>query len=208
MTMMFRTVKASVVSILGAAAAGRYRVAGYSNPQLAAGEITDTNRLVQVVYKRGQFPRSASGRGPFAHDVSLSLMFTASEAAGVDLTVLEDPTATAVQIAAALAAVEPAAEKADTSMDELFDIVYTTIMDGDNLDLGNQYQVANRWIDSFEKTDVIPRGEYAVIGGTADLTFRVNEEVPTTAKVDLYFVSNDLSIKDDGNPKAGTEEEF
>jgi len=208
MTMMFRTVKDSVVSILGAAAAGRYRVSGYQELDLAADEIVGADRLVQAFYKRGDFPKSASGRGPFAHDVRMHLKLTVSQPAFADLTVLDDPAATPVQLAAALAALEPAGEKAEDAMNEFIDIIYTTLMAGDNLDLGNLYKVANRWIPDVEKSDTIHRGEFAVVGAIMPLEFRVQEEVPTTAKADLDFVSNDLSIQDDGAPKAGTEEDF
>jgi hypothetical protein len=203
--MMFRTVKDSVVSILGTAAAGSFRVLGYQDQNLSADQLAGTDRLVQVFYKSGEFPRSASGRGPFAHNVTLQLMLTVSAPASADLTVLDSPAATPGQIAAALAALEPSGKEADDDMDALFDAVYTTLMSGPNLDLGHQYEVTNRWIESFEKTEPLPRGEYAVVGGTAELKFRVSEEVPTATKADLDFVSNDLSIKDDGDPKAGTE---
>lgn len=208
MTMWFRTVKDSVVSILGAAAAGRYRVAGYQELSLSANEIIGNNRLVQVYYKKGNFPKSSSGRGPFAHDVQMHLKLTVAQPTAVDLTVLDSSTATPVQIAAALAALEPASEQVDRSMDEFIDIIFTTIMAGDNLDLGNEYKVANRWIPDVDKTDVVPRGEDAIVGAVMILEFRVQEEVPTTAKADLDFVSNDLSIQDDGDPKAGTEKDF
>lgn len=206
--MWFRTVKASVEGILASAAAGQYRVLGYQEPGLSADNLSGVDRLVQVFYRRGQFPKSASGRGPFEHKVQMDLVLTVSAPAHADLTVLDSPTATSAQLAAALAAVSPAGKIADDSMDEFFELIYAAIMDGDQLDLGNPYKVANRWVDSFEKTDVLPRGEYVVIGGTAELSFKVSEEVPSTDKADLDFVSTDLSLQGDGVPKAGTEEVY
>jgi hypothetical protein len=208
MTMMFRTIKDNVVSILGDAAAGQYRVAGYQEQRLAAEELEGNLRLVQVRYKHGAFPRSASGRGPFAHNVNLQIVLTVSHAAGTDLSVLDNPAATPAQIAAALGASIPAEKEADDAMDELFDLVFNTLMAGDNLDLGAQYQVANRWIEEFEKSDVINRGEYAVVGGMTSLSFRVEEQVPTTEKFDLDFVSTDVDIQGEDAIKAGVTKEF
>ncbi len=47
-----------------------------------------------------------------------------------------------------------------------------------------------------------------MVGAIIPLEFRVQEEVGTTDKVDLDFISNDLDIQDDGDSKAGTEEDF
>jgi hypothetical protein len=209
MTMRFRTVKTAVKNLLGAAAAGRYTVAGYQDQGLAADETADSSRLVQVFYSEGDFPKSSSGYGPFTHDLTIKINLIVSEAAGVDLTILDNPAATPAQIAAALAALTPAAERADDSLDELFDHVCQELMKGDNRFLGiTSFSVASLWFTGFKKEQLPPRGEYAVLAGTGTLTLRVEEDVVSTDTEDLEFIDNTLNIQDDLGDNAGTVETY
>ena len=57
--MKFETLEASVVAILGAAAAGRFQVVGYAQRGVAAEEIKNSLRTVQVFFSGGKFPKSA-----------------------------------------------------------------------------------------------------------------------------------------------------
>ena len=137
MTMQFRTVKAAVVNILGLAAAGRFRVVGYKPRAMAAEEANDSLRTVQVFYSDGRFPKSGGGSlGPVLHDVTLKIDLAVACAAKGNLSVLENPAATAVQLAAALDTFQESADLADSTMDTLIDVVYQILMDGENLDLG------------------------------------------------------------------------
>ena len=206
--MIFSTVKASVTAILANAAVGRYRVSGYQERNISDEEVARSDRLVKVYYKRGDFSRAASGRGPFAHDVTLNIELTVSEPATCDLTVLHDPMATPGEIAAAIAAMEPAEARADDAMDLLWSIVFEELMKGDNIDLGVGFLVANRWIPSFEKGDVIPRGRYAVLTGDTTLSFRVEEDVESTDTNELEFVDVTLTLAEDTDEKAGVIEVF
>ena len=208
MTMLFRTVKASAEALLVAAAAGRYRVLGYQDPKISDEELSRTDRLVQIYYKRGKFPQTGSGRGPFSHDVTLQVRLTVSEPATCDLTILLDPASTSVQIATALAALEPAGKKADDELDELWDIVWNTLMAGDSLDLGAPFNISNRWMPEFEKEDVLPRGRYAVMEGTSEHKFRTTEEVVSTDINDLDFIDTTLTLEDDTDVKAGVLRTF
>lgn len=206
--MLFRTAKAAIVSLLGAAAAGRYRVAGYQDQNVSAVEVAGDNRLAQVFYSEGSFPQSASGRGPFRHNVTVNIELIVSEAAGGNLTALNDPLSTPGDIASALAAFEPAASRADDALDEFFDDVFQVLMAGDNLNLGVSSGLNNRWVNDFKKMDVLPRGEYAVLSGVLTLTFIVEEEVVSTDTEDLEFVDASLVFEDDETPKAGTIKVF
>jgi hypothetical protein len=201
--MLFKEIKKSIIKLLGEAAEDRFKVIGYQDAGASANEIDSDDRLVQVFYQAGRFPKSASGRGPFAHDMQFRIELTTSAFASVDLTVLTNPASTSYEIAAALAALEPAAYRADVLLDDLLANVYSILMCGDNLNLGCNYNVANRWVDNFDKTDIMPRGEYAVISGSMFLSARINEPVPTTYLRDLERVDVDVLNKDDDNINAG-----
>jgi len=204
--MYFRTISAGIVSLLGAAASGQYRVVGYQEQDVASDEIRNTERLVQVRYKRGEFPRSGSGRGPIAHHMDFEIMLTVSSAAGVDLTILENPASTPTQIATALAASESASKRVNDSMDELFDLVYQVLMSGPNIDLGLGFRIGSRWVPDFEKGDVYNRGEHAVLTGMLRVSCQIDESVPSAT---LYqFDDNDVSLtfEGDATERAGVKE--
>jgi hypothetical protein len=175
--MAFRTLKASLVSLLGLAAAGRFRVVGYQPQGSAIEEVKGNLRMVQVYFSGGQIPKSGGGSlGPVAHDVTFKLELTAAKASEGDLAPLMNPASTPAQFAAALASFTSAAELADESMDELLEIVFQILMDGRNLDLGlAPGNVANRWIERIDKGEPSPRGELVVVSGSMDLTCRVAE---------------------------------
>lgn len=196
--MRYRTLKASVVDLLGAAAAGRFRVVGYKPRGMAAEEALGNLRTVQVFYKSGRFPRgSSSPMGPLAHDVTLKIDLAVACATSGDLAALANPASTPAEYVAALESFQEGADLADASLDELADHVWNILLDGRNLDLGlTAGLTANRWIDSIVKGEPGPRGEYVVISGSLDLTCRVSEEIlgdtGTPADPDLGAVYTEL----------------
>lgn len=208
--MRFRTIKTAIEDLLVAAAAGRYQVQGYQNQGLAAEEILDDNRLVQVIYDQGTFPKSSSGKGPFTHDQIFKIILTVSKKAEGDLSALEDDFATPAEKATALAASRPAAKLADDSLDELFDHVFQELMKGDNIDFGiTSFKVANRWLNDFKKSDPVLVGDMAVLSGTVELSCRIDESVVSTTETPLDTIDMTLKIKDDINdPKAGVVEVY
>lgn len=177
--MMFRTVKNQISTILGDAAAGRYRVVGYQSQSKAADSIKDNDRLVQVYFSDGSFPKS-SGRmyGPKTHNVTIEIDLSASAAAQGDLSVLDSDTSTAAQKASAIAAIKEAGETADYKIDELIDIIYNIMMDARNegllLDKG---VVSSRWIDGIQKDTIIERGDLVVKTANMKYTCIVQEDV-------------------------------
>lgn len=175
--MRFRTLKASIVAILGAAAAGRFRVVGYKQRGVAAEEIVGQLRTVQVFFTGGKFPKAAGSHlGPVMHDVTIKVDLSAARAAEGDLLALSNPDSTPAEFAAALSSFREAADIADDSLDELGEIVFQILMDGRNLDLGlAPGNVANRWIERIDKGEPSPRGELVVVSGSMDLTCRVAE---------------------------------
>lgn len=178
MTMAFRTIKDEIVALLGAAAAGRFRVIGYANDAVDATEIRGSNRSVQVYNASGDFSKKSGGlAGPVQHDVTVRIECMASAVAKVDLLALEDPTSTAGEIAAALAAMQNASALADDAIDELIDIVFQIVMDARNRDIGHSSPTANRWISDWRKSAPLPRGEHVTIAAQMDLTYRIDESV-------------------------------
>jgi len=204
MTMEFRTVKTAVVNLLGAAAAGRFRVVGYKPRAMAPEEANDTRRTVQVFYASGDFPRSGGGSlGPVLHNCTLKIDLAVACAAKGDLSVLEDETATAVQLAAALDGFQESADLADSTMDALIDAVYQILMDGENVDLGlTAGDVSNRWIARVTKEGPSPRGEFVMMNGEMDLSFRVAEELagdegtPADPTLGAVYTEIETSIPD------------
>lgn len=177
MTMSFRTLKASAVALLGAAAAGRFRVVGYKQRATSADEAAGVLRTVQVFYSGGQFPKNAGGSmGPVMHDVTLKVELIAAAAANGDLAALASPDSTAQEFSDALESFQESSEAADIAIDELADIVYQILMDGRNISLGlSTGDVANRWIQSIDKNAPNAKGEYVVMSASMDLTCRVAE---------------------------------
>ena len=176
--MNFETVKDSLITILGAGAAGRYRTVGYQ-PQANAADLNENlDRSVQLFYTRGSFPKSgASLRGPIRHEMSFRVEMIASKAESVDIAVLESSVATAAQKATALAGLQKAAYLADDSIDDLLSVVFNVLMDNSDLDLGGTVDVSSRWFESFQKDAPHPRGSLVTITGSSEFTAICYEEL-------------------------------
>jgi len=178
--MKFRTAKTALITILGTAAAGRYTVEGYEGQSLSADQVLNSLRRVTVYYANGEFGEGTGWiQGPFPHDVKLRVEFLLAADARADLTVLDNPAATALQRQAALAASLEAAERADLLADELIDILWNILMDPRNIDLGLTVgTIANRRVPSIRKDTAQRQGELVILSGSLDYTFAVTE-VPT-----------------------------
>lgn len=205
--MAFRIVKDAIVNnVLGPAEAGRYQTIGYQRQVKDAAGVLDNSRLVQLYYSGGSFPKSSGpNTGPTMHDMSFSVELTVAKAAAGDLSVINNPSSTPAQIAAALLAFNESAALADASLDELFDIVYQVLMDGRNIDFGLPVgTIANRWVDQLDKDLTEPRGLYVVLTGSMRLTCRAAEEILGTIGVpgDKVYDFN-LEIPDDDIQKTG-----
>lgn len=191
--MNFRIVKTAIQDLLEAQSAGRFRVIGKQVMSKSADEILNNDRLVQVYYSDGSFPKSA-GRlhGPKTHDITIEIDMTASAGAVGDLSILENPDATAIQKAGAIAAIREASDTADEKIDELIDAVYNILMDARHegllLDKGT---ISSRWIDRIQKDTLLERGEFVVKTANMKYTCRVQEYVSgdignTPGTVEIY----------------------
>lgn len=191
--MNFRVVKTAIQDLLDANAAGRFRVIGKQVMSKSADEIKDNDRLVQVYFSDGSFPK-LSGRmhGSKTHDITIEIDLSASSGATGDLSVLDDPLATAIQKAAAIAAIREASETADEKIDELIDAVYNILMDARHEGLLlPKGTISSRWIDRIQKDTLLERGEFVVKTANMKYTCRVQEYVSgdignTPATVEIY----------------------
>ena len=178
--MNFRAIKESLINkILGPAEKDRFRVIGFQRQVKNAKEVLDFSRLVQVYYSSSEFSKSGGrATGPVQHDVTYKVELTVSKAIQGDLSVLNDPTATASQLTIALAGFQEASQLADESIDELLQLIYQILMDDRNVDLGFPVGViSNRWVSRMQKDSPVPNGEFVVITGSIDFTLRTVENI-------------------------------
>lgn len=176
--MNFRVIDQALTDLLGTAAAGRFQVAGYQKQAMEVREVVDNNRIVEVFYSRGEFPKSASTRrGPTRHNMQFDLNLTVAKGAETDLSVIDNPASPPAAVAAAIAATKYAAARADDSWNELADIVYQIIMDAQQIDIGLSTPIADTWLMSIEKDPPLERGSHVVLTGLMRFTCARDEQV-------------------------------
>lgn len=207
MTMMFRTVKADLITLLGAQAGGQYRVLGFQEMVRSAEGVNDTDRVVEVYYSNGNFKDGGGAMfGTTKHDITFRIDMSVSRASSVDLSVLNNPASTEGQRATALAAFVSAKKLVDDSFDELIDVIYNIIMDPRNQEFGGtKYSVGSRWIGNVTKDEIVPRGEYAILTGTMQLTCNVTEELTgdTGTTGDIVNLELELNAPDSAQADEG-----
>lgn len=177
--MNFRIVTTAIQTILGNAAAGRFRVVGFQKQGQAGSELLNNDRSVQVYYADGDFPKS-SGRqtGSTQHNMSFEIGFSVSAKARLNLSAINNELATVSQLAAAMSAMQEASYVANSLFDELSEIVYQILMDGRNFDLGlPRCTISNRWVESIKKDPVLPKGEIVVLTGALIYSCNTSEAV-------------------------------
>lgn len=199
--MEFRNIKQALVDTLGAGAAGAFDVIGYQKKNKSADAIK-TNRLVQVYYERGDFPKSGSGlTGPKNHEMSFNIDLTVSETAEADIATLSNPASTPAQRQTALAGVALATERADSQLDELIDLVYQILMSSVNLDLGlAKGTFGSRWVTEIKKDTTIEDSGFAVktagLKYTCEAMEEVGEDAGTTPATPTYDTTLDIDGDD------------
>jgi hypothetical protein len=176
--MEFRNVKTAIQDILENESSGRFRVVGRQVMSKTADEIRDNDRLVQVYFSDGQFPKSGRMSGPKTHDLTIDIDLSCSASAEGDLSVLDSDNATHQQKALALLQIREASEIADTLIDDLIEDVYQILMDARNIDLLLQVgTISGRWIDRIQKDTLLERGSLVVKTANMKYTCRVQEIV-------------------------------
>jgi hypothetical protein len=203
MTMNFRLIKASLVKLLGDSANGRYRVAGFQKRGQAAIEIKDKNRIAQVYYSQGTFPKSGGGpSGPQKHDMTFNIDLSVSMPTKANLAVLNGSPSPA-QIQTVLGDLKEAENLVDDAWDEFADDIYQVIMNALNLSLGLDAPVANRWISNINKDNPTPYGELVTLTGTCTLTCSKDEQVDGATPVPIEVMDFEVEANNDTFGKAG-----
>lgn len=212
--MNFRVINQAIINLLGASAAGRYRVVGYEGQGKDAREVKGNRREVQSYFQQGDFSKSRGRtRGAAQHEMTFTIGLTVSAAARCNLAIInqQTPPPTKDQIAGALAALSDAAYQADLLMDELSEIVYQILRDARNFDLGLPVgTVSEPWIDALRKDPPQPVGELVTLTGTLQFSCSTSEEVLGDVGVlatDGISIGLDL-VEGDGLVKAGVDVRF
>lgn len=204
--MTFATVAQNITSILGSAAAGRYRVIGYQSQSDDASEYNGYSRLVRVYYSEGNYPRNSGGiSGPIMHDASFDIELSVTKSAIGDLATLNDPGSTPVQLQTALAGVKHAEQAANESWDELYEIIFGIIMDARNVDLGMPVgDISDRWIAQSKKDEPLRIGGLVMITGIAQLEVRIDEPIlGETGTESGQSYDTTIDVDNDDNERTG-----
>lgn len=195
--MQFRTIGAALDSLLAAKGAGKFVVNDAQRQGLGADEITKFP-VVTVMYEQGDFPKSSGGYMSLQHDMSFTLDIFVAAPAKMDLSTIDSPTATTVQIAAAIAAATSASKQADSLIDQTFEALFQILRDPRNKDLGlTSGTVANAWPGQFQKGAAEPRGEYVMLSAKWSYNFRARELAPGEVGTALASVDTAVHVTAD-----------
>lgn len=178
MTMNFRTAKANLLSILDANPVS-YVVIGFRRQGKSAEEVLNYGRTVQVFYASGDFVKDVGRmRGNVQHDVTFRIELTVAKDCEGDLSIINDPDAYPDQVSLAINMFQEATDLADTSMDELIELIYQKLMNATQYDVGfTKGTVSNRWISNVTKDSPVPRGESVILTASMLYTCRMSEEI-------------------------------
>lgn len=200
MTMNFRIAKANLLSILDANPVS-YVVIGFRRQGKSAEEVLNYGRTVQIFYASGDFVKDVGRmRGNVQHDVTFRIELTVAKDCEGDLSIINDPDSYPDQVSLAINMFQEATDLADTSMDELIELVYQKLMNVTQYDVGlTKGTVSNRWISNVTKNSPVPRGESVILTASMLYTCRMSEEivgaVGTTGSL-IYDVQVDVDNDD------------
>jgi hypothetical protein len=176
--MTFQLVKTALQNLLASNAGTDFYVVGAQTQGENADFIAE-RPMVQVFYSQTDWDESASPRsGKARGTVTFKVLLTIAKGSVVDIATLNDPTSTAPEIAAALAANAAAEDVADAAWDNLYSIVWNILRNPENRNFGvaeTTWQISDNWIASTRKGDPIIRGEVVAISGTMNLTCKIVE---------------------------------
>jgi hypothetical protein len=184
--MMFETVRDAIKALLETYQTGRYRVIRGQHQSFSAEEFKGTDRAISVYYTAGDYPKGANSMQKIsAHDCDFTLDYYVSSPCKADISVLDDPGASAALKQAAISGEQIAFSLADESIDEFRRMVTQVIMAPQYQDLGlTRYTVANRWLTGFRKSQPQNHGKLVSITATERLTCRVTETLTGVTPTD------------------------
>lgn len=204
--MNFRIIKDSIINnVLYPASVGKFVLIGSQKQSRDATETLDLKRTVQVYYSASDFSKS-SGRlnGPVDNSLTYRIELTVSSAAKGNLSLINDSSSSAAQIATAIAAFQEASDLVDCYFDELVEEVYQIIMSGLNYDLGlPKGTISNRWIQAIQKDNPEPRGGYVTLTGAMNLTCNTAEQVPGDIGTLAQILDTTIDLEGDDVERTG-----
>lgn len=201
--MKFREIKAAYTTLLDSQSSGNFDVIGYQRQSKSSNEFS---KLVTPYYYSGDFPKSSTGiyGSNVEHNVTLMVELSVSVKAQMDLTVINDPSATSTERAAAITAMQDGAALADQALDELFDLVFQITMDPRNAYFGlSGNYFADRFIENFQKDSPLPQGEEVILTGRFQLTCSCEEELGGETGTAGTAYDTTVNIEDDQGNNAG-----
>lgn len=208
MTMNFIIIKDALKAIFAPQDGVEYRLIGYQRQEKAAETLRNKNREVVVYFRRFTQPKGRSRfSGPATIEAEYSVELQVSAATNVNLLDLEtnDP----AKIQTALAGLKEASDIADTSMDELIDIVWNVLNDARNKQLGlDDGIMSSAWTSEVTKGEPNPRGGLVVLSASIPFTCTTTEEPSGEVPVDIVENNIDNIINEDTNQKTGTKNTY
>ena len=197
--LVVHTVRDSIVKILGDSSAGNFNVIGYKEISIDESELTVP--LVTVQIDRSDFDNGSSGiLGPYKNDAKCIITIIGSAASDIDLSVIEDPSATVEQKQAAIAAMKSAEENAQKLIEYAIHDIFNIINGVDNFDLGQDDGVIkSRSLSGFKVNDKMVSGELVTVFAEMYLDFTVNEDVTgvTPIQADSNFATGSVLVYND-----------
>lgn len=205
--LVVHTVRDSIVKILGDSSAGNFNVIGYKEISIDESELTVP--LVTVQIDRSDFDNGSSGiLGPYKNDAKCIITIIGSAASDIDLSVIEDPSATVEQKQVAIAAMKSAEENAQKLIEYAIHDIFNIINGVDNFDLGQDDGIIkSRSLSGFKVNDKMVSGELVTVFAEMYLDFTVNEDVTgvTPVQADSNFATGSVLVYNDesvGTPQS------
>lgn len=214
--MNFEIVEQSILdNVLEPAEAGRFITIGGIRQRDSA-DVIDAKRKVMIIYNAGQFPKPGSASyGAVKHKMSFDVVLVEATPAKADLSVLNSESASASEKATALRKMAEPSLEANRNINAFIRIIYQILMDARNEQMGlnppadnsNLKLVADRWIESIDKGDPMPDGEFVVLTASMRLTLTMSEaitgdDLPDTPEGGAIFDS-DIDLDGDDTEKTG-----
>lgn len=213
--MIFEQVRDALEALLIAKQSTFFRTIGEQKQSTDAEQVKGDLRTIQVFYSEGNYPQGKSSRQRLSHELTFQLLYTVSSPAKADLSILNNPEASASSKQSALLAMSEGSRLADRLMDELRRMVTQIIMSPVNQYLGlDKYIISDLWINNFRKSEPIDKGNLFVLTGAETLTCLVNEtligETPVAATgpiADITILEDPIVgiVEDDDKPKVEIE---
>lgn len=214
--MNFELLRDGIEALLIANQSTHFRTIGEQKQTTDAEQVKGDLRTVQVFYSEGDYDDKSSPQ-ELIHEVSFQLFYTVANAATANLTILEDPEASAAAKQAALLASAEGSRLADRSLDELRRMITQILKDPVNKDFGlAEFAVANPRLKNFRKNPPIDKGNLIVLTGSETFTAIVDESLigatgvaAVAPTVDITMLQDPLSgtVADENKPKVGIQTE-